>query len=167
MAKDEMNTGDPTGTGTPNPVGLAEETDADGVVWVTLTHDIDGKPFLPDQQPKAIKELWEHGVRHYNFKTERMKILKRETEEKVELTRLYGKYPEQFKRSENDPNLKIYAVGGLVIDAVITETVNIKTEKDSPPPISVEAQNADAKNGTDAAKTGAKGKKGKTPADVY
>jgi hypothetical protein len=166
MAKEKTNHPE---SKTPAPVGLTIEV-IDGVEWVTLTHDIDGKPYLPENQPKAIKELWEHGVKHYNLKTERLKLLKRETEEKGELTRLYGKYSNHFKKSENDPTLKIYSVGGLVIDATITETVAIKTEKDAPPPISAAAQeSADQVAALTKNKTtgGKKGAKAKTPADVF
>lgn len=149
---------------TPNLSGLTTE-EIDGVVFVTLTHDIDGKPFLPDQQPKAVKELWETGVKYETVKTERLALLKREAELKAELTRLYGKYPQFFRKSDNDPNLEIYSIGGLTIDAEIKRTVNIKTEKDAPPPISAAAQ--ESADTVAALKGDKKGGKKKSPADVF
>ena len=91
--------------------------------------------------------------------------MKREAELKAELTRLYGKYPQFFRKSDNDPNLEIYSIGGLTIDAEIKRTVNIKTEKDAPPPISAAAQ--ESADTVAALKGDKKGGKKKSPADVF
>jgi hypothetical protein len=118
----------------------------DGVTFLTLQEDIDGKPFLEGQNPKAVKDLWETGCLYEEIKTERIRLGKREGELKKELEVLYGKYPQFFVPSANDPKLLIYSIGGLVVDAQLKESVEIKTHKDSPPPISSAAQGTDQKS---------------------
>lgn len=134
---------------------------------IVLTHDIDGNPFLPDQQPSAVKELWLEGKKHVENKEQHAKLTTALKEGKESLKALYRKYPSFFIPSENDPNVLIYTIGGLTVEIDREETFEVKTRKDAPPPISTAAQNQADADKLKRGGSGRGGKKKETPADIY
>lgn len=113
------------------------------IEMIVLDADLNGNPFIKGQEPKAIKELWEVGSRHYENKLLHAKLTTALKEDKETMKALYRKYPSAFVPTDNDPNVLIYSIAGLEIEVDREETIDIKTRKsETAPPISVDNQGA-------------------------